>query len=107
MLVVGASLAELRPRHIDFKAISLVVLVKLILLPALGFWLVLKLRLPELVGLLIIMELAVPSATSLAVITRHYRKEDLLISQGIFFTHILSLGSVPLFLSLYYARFML
>jgi len=43
-----------------------------------------------------------PSATSLSVIARHYEKEDLLISQGIFFTHIFSVLSIPLFLSLYF-----
>jgi len=47
------------------------------------------------------MQLAMPSATSLSVIIRHYNKEDALISQGVFFSHIISLITIPLFLGLY------
>jgi predicted permease len=85
----------------------LMILMKMIILPALGLWLVLVFKLPALVGLLIIMQLAMPPATSLSVIMRHYKKEDLLISQGIFFSHILGLVTLPLFLSLYFALAMI
>jgi predicted permease len=102
LFVVGASLAEIRLHNIDIKANILLILAKLFILPALGLWLIAWLKLPEAAGLLILMQLAVPSATSLAVITRHYRKEDLLVSQGIFVSHIAGLLSVPVFLSLYY-----
>ncbi|MFH1199311.1 MAG: AEC family transporter [Candidatus Omnitrophota bacterium] len=102
MLAVGGSLASICLRCTDKKIASLVILSKLIILPALGLWLVLKLQLPHLLGLLIIIELAVPSATLLSVITRHYKKEDLIISQGIFVGHVASLVTLPLFLSLYF-----
>jgi hypothetical protein len=107
MFVVGGSLASIHLRHIDKKAVFLIVLAKLIILPALGIWLIIKFRLPQLVGLLIIMELAVPPATSLSVILRHYKKEDLLISQGIFVGHIASLITLPIFLSLYFMLIMI
>ncbi|MDD5155081.1 MAG: AEC family transporter [Candidatus Omnitrophica bacterium] len=103
MFVVGADLAKIKIGHFDRNAMSWMVLAKLIVLPALGLWLVLKLRLPELTGLLILLQLAVPPATSLSVIARHYKKEDLIISQGIFFGHILSIITIPVFLSLYFA----
>jgi predicted permease len=74
----------------------------LIILPALGLFLVIKFKLPQLIGLLIVMELAMPPATLLSVITRHYNKEDLLISQGILFGHIISIVTIPVFLSLYF-----
>jgi len=102
MLVVGGNLAQARLTHIDKKAVSLILLIKLIILPALGLWLVLKLRLPHLVGLLILIQLAVPSATNLSVITAHYKREDLFISQGVFLSHVLSLVTIPVFLSLYF-----
>ena len=102
MLVVGGNLALIRLGLIDKKAMALTILSKLIILPVLGLWLVLKLRLPELIGLLILLQLAVPSATNLSVIIRHYKKEDLLISQGVFLTHVASLITLPLFLSLYF-----
>jgi predicted permease len=102
MFVVGGSLAEIQLRHIDKNALFLVILAKLIILPLLGLILIMRFRFSELMGLLILMELAVPSATSLSLITRHYKKEDLLISQGMFFSHIFSLITIPLFLSLYF-----
>lgn len=102
MFIVGGSLAFIKLKHIDKKAIFFVLLVKLIILPVLGLLFILRFNLPELIGLLIIMELAVPPATSLSVITRHYKKEDLLISQGVLFGHLLSLITLPVFLSLYY-----
>ncbi len=107
MFVVGGNIASLRLRHIDKRAISLAMLAKLVLLPLAGLWFIIKLGLPEWTGFLILMQLAMPPATSLSVIIRHYQKEDLLISQGIFFGHILSLISIPVFLSLYFAVVML
>ncbi len=102
LLVVGGNLAQIRLALLDKKAMFFVLLIKLILLPAAGLWLVMKLRVDFLVGLLIMTQLAVPPATSLSVIMRHYKKEDVLISQGVFFGHILGVISIPIFLSMYY-----
>lgn len=102
MLVVGGNLAQIKLGHINKKAIFFTGLAKLFILPFFGIILIAWCRVPDLVGLLIVLELAVPSATTLSVIIRHYKKEDLLISQGIFFSHIFSLLTIPLFLSLYF-----
>jgi len=102
MLVVGGNLAAIRFKQVDKKAVSLLVLAKLIILPVMGVWLLVIFKIPQLTGLLIVIELAAPSATLLSVITSHYKKEDLLISQGIFFSHLASLITLPLFLSLYF-----
>ncbi|MDD4980766.1 MAG: AEC family transporter [Candidatus Omnitrophica bacterium] len=107
MLVVGGNLACIHLGHIDKKAMFLLVLAKLIILPALGLWIMVKFRFTGLPGLLILMQLAMPSATSLSLITGHYKKEDLLISQGIFVSHIISVLTIPLFLSLYFTLVML
>jgi predicted permease len=107
MFVVGGGLASIKLTQIDKKAMLLVVLAKLIILPTLGFIVISKLNLPALIGLLLLIELAVPPATTLSVIVRHYKKEDLLISQGIFFGHIFSLITLPIFLSLYFIRVMI
>ena len=100
-MVVGASLAQLYNK----QAIDLRNIIKLSLLvvhPALLGLLFLSLvRLPYLIGLLIILELAVPSATNLAIITRKYARQEKIISQGIFFSHILSLITLPVFLTLF------
>lgn len=102
MLIVGGSLAQIKLSHINKRGMCLLVLAKLVILPLAGLFAAVKLNLPYLIGLLVIMELAVPSATNLSVIIRHYKKEDLLISQGIFFTHIFSIVTIPLFLSWYF-----
>lgn len=107
MLVVGGNLASIHLGRIDKKAIFCLSLAKLVILPVVGLWLILKFKIPELIGLLILMQLAVPPATSLSLIVRHYKKEDLLISQGIFLGHILSLITIPLFLSLFFALVMI
>jgi len=101
MFVVGGNIALVQLKNVDKKTIFFVLLGKLIILPAAGIILTLKLGLPHLLGFLIVMQLAMPSATSLSVIIRHYKKEDALISQGVFFSHIVSLITIPLFLSLY------
>lgn len=101
MIVVGGNIALVELSNIDKKTVFFILLGKLIILPALGIWIVLKLGLGQIFGFLIVMQLAMPSATSLSVIIRHYNKEDALISQGVFFTHIFSLITIPLFLSLY------
>lgn len=106
MLVVGGNLAQIRLGRIDKKAIFFMSLAKLVILPGLGILFLLKFRMPYLIGLLILIELAVPPATTPSVIIRHYKKEDLLISQGIFLGHILGLISLPIFLSLYFALVM-
>ena len=101
MIVVGGNVALVRLNKIDKKTVFFFLLGKLIILPALGICIVLKLGLPQLFGFLIVMQLAMPSATSLSVIIRHYKKEDTLISQGVFFSHIASLITIPVFLGLY------
>lgn len=102
MFVVGGNLASIHLGRIDKKAMFYMVLAKLIILPILGLWLAVKFRFPELIGLLIVIQLAVPAATSLSLIVRHYQKEDLFISQGIFISHLVSLVTLPIFLSLYF-----
>lgn len=101
LMVVGGNIALVQLKNIDKKAVGFFLLGKLIILPALGLWIVLKLGLPQLFGFLIVMQLAMPSATSLSVIIRRYNKEDTLISQGVFFSHVIGLITIPIFLSLY------
>lgn len=107
LFVVGGNLARINLKEVNRKAMLFLVLAKLVILPMLGLWLIIKFKLPELLGLLILIQLAMPSATTLSVIIRHYKKEDLLISQGIFLSHILSIITIPLFLSLYFMLVMI
>ncbi|MFC1657839.1 AEC family transporter [Candidatus Omnitrophota bacterium] len=104
MLVVGGSLGLIKVSRLQLKPILLLILAKLFILPFLGLLLIWRFSPPRLFGLLMIMQLAMPSATSLSLIITHYKREDLLISQGVLFTHLFSLISIPLFLSLAWIR---
>ena len=101
MLVVGGNVALVQLKNIDREVTFIFLLGKLIILPLLGLVIVLKFALPHLLGFLIVMQLSMPSATSLSVIIRRFNKQDVLISQGVFFSHIIGLLTIPLFLSLY------
>jgi len=96
---------NIRPKE-NIKAIASVVVAKLLFMPLLCLGLLLLVRPPYAIAFLLLLECAVPSATSLSLIIRHYKKEDLLVSQGIFLSHIASLVTLPLFLSLYFMRVM-
>jgi len=102
MIIIGGNLALIPiAREVNKKAVSGILLVKLIFLPLLAFLILSYFHISGYVGLLIILQTAVPCATSLSLITRHYRLEDRLTNQGIFFTHICSLVTIPIFLCLY------
>lgn len=105
MLVVGGSLALIDFSKITVKIRALVNLIfaKLVLLPFLALFIVYKFKPPSLIGLLLVIEAAVPSATTLSIISRHYKVEGAdFINQGIFWTHLFSIFTIPLFLSLFF-----
>lgn len=103
MLVVGGNLAQIQLGKIDKKAMAFMVLAKLIILPLIGLWLVKAFHVPMLIGLLILVQLAVPPAVTPSVILRHYKKPDILISQGVFIGHLVSAVSLSVFLGVYFA----
>jgi len=107
MLVVGGSLAQLKIKDINKKAMAFLVLAKMIILPFLGLALMKVFNISGTVGLLILIQLAMPSAVTISTILRAYKKEDLLSSQGILITHIAAIVTIPVFLILYFDRFMI
>ena len=105
MLVVGGNLASIdfSKKRLDFSVLSRIVLAKLILLPALALIFIYAFKPAPLIGLLIIIEAAVPSATSLSIISRHYNGDATdFVGEGIFWTHLISIFTLPLFLSLFF-----
>ncbi len=102
MFVVGGNLAAIHLGKVHIKPLVLTVLAKLLILPSLGLLFVIYTRPPELLGLLIIMQLAMPPATNLSVLMTQYRRQDILVSEGIFYCHIISMITIPVFLSLYF-----
>lgn len=102
MIVVGGGLALIPfSEKIDKKTIGAVTILKLFVLPIAALLFLLIFKVPFYIGILVMLEASVPSATSLSLITRHYNLDDRLINQGVLYTHIVSLFTLPLFLSLY------
>jgi hypothetical protein len=102
IIVVGASLADLYVgKSIAAGQMSRLVLAKLIIMPLIGLVIIMCVRLPYLISLLLILELAMPSAATLAIIARRYGQKEKLISQGVFITHIVSLATLAVFLTLF------
>lgn len=100
MLVVGGNVAAIHFGTLRLKAVSLMVFVKLLLLPLLGIAAVAWLQVPTALSFLIVLQLAMPPATNLSLIISQYAKEDLIISEGVFFGHIVAIFTLPLVLSL-------
>lgn len=104
VLVVGGNLAMIDIFTANKKEISLAVLGKLVVFPVLALLFVLFFNIPRFIGFLIVLEAAVPSANSLSVIARHHGINDTLINQGVFFTNVFSVITLPVFLTVYMYR---
>lgn len=106
MLVLGGNFALTNLKNIRLADAVMVVVTKLVLYPAFMILFVIALKLPYLMGFFLVLEAAVPSANSLSVIGRHYRtgNQDF-INQGLFFTNMLSVITIPVSLMVY-ARLM-
>ncbi|MBI4845660.1 MAG: AEC family transporter [Candidatus Omnitrophica bacterium] len=74
---------------------------KLIILPAIIFSLLYLLHLPRLMAILIMIEAVMPSAINLSVVSFNNKPECSLVSQGVLITHILSILTIPLFMSIF------
>ena len=100
MLILGSWLARVRIEGIRKRLFALAEasVLKLILLPLLFLLLTYKLGLLSLLGVFIVLEAAMPSAASLPIIADLRGADNEFISQGVFFTHILSIFTIPAWL---------
>ena len=102
ILVVGGNLASIKTKVIThLKPISFALVIKLVILPLIFLGFVLVVRPKPLVGLLILLQAAMPPAALLSVISKNQNHGDRLISQVIFYGHLASIFTIPLFLALY------
>lgn len=102
MIIMGGNLARIKITDVRIPEIFLLLLTKLLLLPLLALSAVMIIKMDFWVGFLIVLEAAVPSAVSLSVIAHHYKIEEAFINQGLFFTHLLSVVTIPVFLMMYW-----
>jgi predicted permease len=104
ILVVGGNLASLKTKGgTDIKPVSLSLLIKLVIMPLLFLGFVILVKPKPLVGLLILLQAAMPPAALLSVITKNHNQSGRLINQAIFYGHIASILTIPLFLAIYWA----
>ncbi|UCG34938.1 MAG: AEC family transporter [Candidatus Omnitrophota bacterium] len=103
MLVLGSWLAQIDARGLlkRLSIISEVSFLKLIIMPGLFFLFIAGMKLFSLLGIFILMEASMPSAVSLPIVA-HLRKADSeFVSQGVFFSHLLSIVTIPFWLGIF------
>ena len=103
ILVVGGNLAALKTNGRSYaKPVAWGLLIKLAVLPLLFLWLVVLMKPKPLVGLLLVLQATMPPATLLSIISKAKEREGSLINQAIFYGHLISIVTIPLFLALYW-----
>jgi len=101
MIVIGGRLALTNLGRVSWPDMAVVCVGKLIIMPILGLIVVGLLKPEALLGLLIVMQTAVPTAVTLSIIGQHYENRQVeFLNQSIFFTHLLSILTLPIFLAL-------
>lgn len=102
MLVIGGNLAMTNLSDVKWAEISGVVLTKLVLLPMVALTASLILPLGALMSFVLVLQACMPTSISISVIGRHYGTANQgYINRSIFFTHMICVITVPLFLALY------
>ena len=101
MIVVGGNLAKTQFKKILKADVFSVIFAKLILMPLAALGIVLGLKFDYILGFLIVLECSMPSAVTLSILARHYGVETKYVNQGIFFSHLVSVFTIPVFLTLF------
>ena len=102
MIVIGGNLGISRLNHLNLTQVSGIVLIKLILMPLITVIVLAILKLNPLISLVAMIQSCMPSSITISLIARNYEtKNQDIINQGIFITHLLSMITIPIFLGLY------
>jgi len=100
MIIVGGNLAMTKITQVRWGEVFAISLTKLIVFPLLAIILIVAFRIPQPLALLLMIQACMPSAVTLSVICQHHKTPNApFINQGIFFTHVFSILTMPLFLS--------
>ncbi len=102
MIVTGGNLSLIKIQNIfSNKQLQTVILMRLILVPALAFFLLLILKIDPLAKFIFLLQAAMPTAVSLSVICRTFGLKGELANQAIFWTHIFLIITLPFFLIIF------
>ncbi|MCK4912947.1 MAG: AEC family transporter [Candidatus Omnitrophica bacterium] len=102
-IILGCWLAKIKVKGLLERSfiIGKAAGLKLIVLPLFFFIAVVSFKIFSLLGLFIVLQAAMPSAVSLPIVANLNNADSEFVSQGVFFTHILSIFTIPLWLGLY------
>lgn len=102
-VILGCWLARVELRGFSKRLflLSQATILKLIVLPLLFLIGVISFKLFSLLGLFIILQAAMPSAVSLPIVANLRGADSEFVSEGVFFTHIVSIFTIPLWVGLY------
>lgn len=103
MIILGCWLARIDVTSLR-KRLPIVLeasALKLLAVPLIFLLLTIKLDIASLLGLFIIIQAAMPSAVSLPIVVNLHKADSEFVSQGVLLTHIFSIFTIPLWVSLY------
>ncbi|MCF7890016.1 AEC family transporter [Candidatus Bipolaricaulota bacterium] len=101
MIVLGGMLAKVDSDARSYPgAISILLFVKLVAYPVTALVAIFFFRPPELLAFVLLIEAATPPATNLAVIGKHYGSDTDLLNQGLVYSYLVSMFTIPVFISL-------
>ncbi|HIE36355.1 MAG TPA: hypothetical protein EYP89_03860, partial [Candidatus Omnitrophica bacterium] len=103
MIILGGWLAKVELKGV-YENIFLIIkaaFLKSILLPLISLFFLYYLKVSSLLGLFILLESSMPSAVSLPIVASLRRANTGIVSQIVFFTHIMSIFTIPFWLTIY------
>ncbi len=99
MLIIGGSLTNIKFINIlKDKILYYVIILKLFIIPITALFFIKLLPLPEMVASISIIMLAMPSGAISVIFAEKFDSDYTFASEGIFFTTLLSLFTIPLFI---------
>jgi len=102
MILIGGNMGLTNLNKINWKEMAVISLLKLLVLPLLTLIVLIFLKLNPLISFVAMLNACMPSSITLSIIGRNYEtKDQTLINQAIFVTHLLSMITIPIFLGLY------
>ena len=102
MILIGGNMGLAHLNKINWKEISVIAMLKLLVMPLLALCVLHFLKLNPLVSFVAMLNACMPCSITLSIIGRNYETRDqAFINQAIFVTHLLSMITIPIFLGLY------
>jgi len=99
MLIIGGALTDINPAAIlKDKHIYYQIFLKLILIPFIGFVIIRQLPIPQIIGNIGVLLLAMPAGAIAVIFARKYKGDYKFASEGVFFTTLFSLLTIPFFI---------